>query len=550
MQLTHNSTTSGLSSKKHNFRLMEILAFVACGALTIFSFYSSALEYYMNIGNATSAGIRMIGIQLGIVVFGGLAVMQLSTTTKVTGPTKLGCIFGAIICTLLTVFLFTDSASTSYSYQDYKLGTRTAGDRILEASIFQYNDNVEKLNERYDSRLQSLSKRREELLVDKARLDDIVAPAVAAGTSLKKGYSEALSNVTSELRDNTLLRNSLDAERYEALANLDAMQSENATRLRSSNSSGASNISRMFNISPSTVILLRTVMCELALVALAVMFGVGLYYTSSDRRTSHDYAMTAFHSIGFLVIFSLAWSLFFREVESQRLTKDNSSGAPALNVNSFPVNLNDLPGSKKSRSRDEAPEEETIIQTELFGDTSENDKFFKNDGGYLPQASVGWDPEVEFEKMSNTQTPVLISAPNNCEIPADLFVACIRHARLEDRGIYAATAFYESTYREALHKQDGPLGKSRSGFQIHEHYHPEVIKWMGSSWNKWDTSARAFTKVLVKQKQWRKGYNDWRSKLAYYNSGGTHRQVGLQYADRILKKAITLQKYFDRAQSA
>jgi hypothetical protein len=529
---------------------MEILAFVACGALTIFSFYSSALEYYMNIGNATSAGIRMIGIQLGIVVFGGLAVMQLFTTTKVTGPTKIGCIFGAIICTLLTIFLFTDSASTSYSYQDYKLGTRTAGDRVLEASIFQYNDNVKKLNERYDDRLKSLSKRRAELLVDKARLDAIVSPAVAAGTSLKKGYSEALSNVTSELRDNTTLRNSLDTERYEALANLDAMQSENATRLRSSNSSGASNISRMFNISSSTVILLRTIMCELALVALAIMFGVGLYYTSSDRRTSHDYAMTTFHSIGFLVMFSLAWSLFFREVESQRLTEEGSGDVPSLNSNSVPVFLNDSSRSKKSGAEQEAPKEDAIIQTELFGDTSENDKFFKNDGGYLPQASVGWDPEVEFDKMSNTQAPVMISVPGNCEIPADLFVACIRNARLEDRGIYAATAFYESTYRASLHKQDGPLGKSRSGFQIHEHYHPEIIKWMGNSWNKWDTSARAFTMVLQKQEQWRKGYDDWRSKLAYYNSGGTHRRVGLGYADRILNKAKTLQKYFDGMQSA
>ncbi len=152
--------------------------------------------------------------------------------------------------------------------------------------------------------------------------------------------------------------------------------------------------------------------------------------------------------------------------------------------------------------------------------------------------------------MSNKQTPVPISIIRGCEIPHDLFAACIRNVRLEDRGIYAATAFYESSYRAALHKQDGPLGKSRSGFQIHEHYHPEVINWMGSTWGEWDTSARAFTKVLQKQKQWRDGRDDWRSKLAYYNSGGTHRRVGLKYADRILKKAKILQKYFDRVSAA
>tara|TARA_R110000772_G_scaffold18184_2_gene50748 strand:+ start:3720 stop:4157 length:438 start_codon:yes stop_codon:yes gene_type:complete len=106
------------------------------------------------------------------------------------------------------------------------------------------------------------------------------------------------------------------------------------------------------------------------------------------------------------------------------------------------------------------------------------------------------------------------------------------------RGLYAAVAYYEGSWQEDK-KGDG--GRSWSTFQIHDHWHPREVDYMGKNWSDYSTSLKAFRMVLDKQKQWTPS-QDIHTRLAYYNEGSSwSKPKGQEYADRIIKLAHELQ---------
>lgn len=540
--------------EKHNFLLIEILSFVACGALTVFSFYSSALEYLNNLGNAHTAGIRTIGIQLGIIVFGALAVMQLFTVRRVSGLTRMGCVFGSITSVLLTAFLFADSASTSYSYQDYKLRKRTAPERQLEASIHQYDADVSRLQSRFENLLTANASRRANLMEEKARLDAIVGPAVKAGTNLKKGYSDALATVTSELASNATATSRLKEEEHRQLTRLDMRRSEESAKLRASNSSGASNVGRMFGISTSTVLMLRTGMCEAALVALAVMFGVGLFYASNSTKQDRmrNYGMSAFHASGFLIIFGIAWALFMAE---------------AATGSAIPL---DAPLSNMKPSDNYEPDDDmwdVEIQTELMPLP------YTDDPVGLPQAASfpSWDfeqmgdgnglkmdakypPKLYCSARKEQVQPVAISAistapaiyPQGCPIPEDVWTA-INDMPVSSKvkGILGGFGEVESRWDVNCHHYDNHGGYSHGWLQLHGKWRKKDVDWMKrlpGGWRCPKNNLAAFLRTIIEhQKYYPSSKHSWMNAAAHYNGGS---KPNYKYANKVMSSAKRLEQWF------
>lgn len=541
IESSHKPPCPSAMGEKHNFLLIEILSFVACGALTVFSFYSSALEYLNNLGNAHTAGIRTIGIQLGIIVFGALAVMQLFTVRRVVGFTRIGCVCGSIVSVLLTVFLFADSASTSYSYQDYKLGNRTRPERQLEASIHQYDADVSRLQSRYEDLLAANAARRADLMEEKARLDAIVGPAVKAGTNLKKAYSDALAIVTSELASNATTTSRLKEEEHRQLTELDMRRSESSAKLRASNSSGASNVGRMFGISTSTVLMLRTGMCEAALVALAVMFGVGLFYASNSTKQDRmrNYGMSAFHASGFLVIFGIAWTLFMTE---------------AATGNSMPL---DAPVSDMKPSNNYEPDDDmwdVEIQTELIPLP------YTDDPVGLPEAASfpSWDFEQMGDgnglKMDAKYRPVAISAistapaiyPKECPIPEHVWRA-INHVPVSPKvkGLLGGFGEVESRWDVNCHHYDNDGGMSHGWLQLHGKWRKKDVDWMKKQPGGWrcpSNNLAAFIRTILEhQKYYPASKHSWRNAAAHYNGGS---KPNYKYAQKVMSSGKRLEKWF------
>ena len=504
--------------RKHNFLLMEILACVACGALTVFSFYSSALEYYNNLGNADSAGIRTIGIQLGIIVFGGLAVMQLFTVRRVVGLTRIGCICGSIIATVLTIFLFIDSASTSYSYQDYKLGQRTGDDRELEASIHQYEVDASAAAGRFRIQLDAVEERRKQLTKDREELNSIIGPAVKAGTRLRQQYSDDLVTNGKALASNSEEKSRIEMERHHQLTELDKTRSEEATKLRSSNSSGAKNVGRMFGINASKVILIRTLLCELALVALAIMFGVGLFYTSKSTPADRmrNYSMSIFHCVWFFFVFFVAWNLFMSQVQAGPAQEDVRLPAPQSDQIYMPAVPNGS-GTYPDTERG-------TIDTSLF------DKEWKKSG-------------ERFNDPFYHQTGSV-----NCPIPTDIYMAI---DRLDEeprvKAVIAAAGFKESSWNVNAYGYDGDGGYAHGWLQLHSYWRKDDVAWMKKQpggWRNADVNLGAFFRCLREHERfWPNTKSSWRRALARYNGGGT---PNYEYADSILEHSRDLEKYFNR----
>lgn len=517
-----------LFDQQHNFSPIRALAFVGCGAFTIFSFYSSALEYNNNLGNAFSAAIRTLGVQLCLVVFGALAVMQLFTVRRVQGLTKLGCACGATLAVLLTAFMFADSASTSYSYQDYKLGKRTRAERELEASIHQYPTNMSKLEQRKDAMLEQLKDLKVELVEEKARLDAIVGPAVQAGTNLKRGYSDALATVTAQLRDNANQQYQANMAHDQAARELDSQHSRESAQLRAANSSGASNVGRMLGVSTSHVVLGRTLMCELALVALAVMFGVGLFY---DRNKS-DYTATGLHMAGFAIIFGIGWALFMAEVKAQTEEAPPSQVVEPLREG-WDILLNPQPGAK----------ENALPYTD------------KPEG--LPQAAAfpGWDFEQLGEgrglMMDIEPTAIPITAhthkgkPAGCPIPADIYNAIYElSVSPKVKSIIAATGYIESRWDVNCHHDDNG-GMSHGWLQLHGKWRRKTVDWMKGQPGGWRSPSVNLAGFLQTIKEHQKYYPStkasWRAALAHYNGGS---RPNFLYADKALQKSRGLERWF------
>jgi hypothetical protein len=532
-----------LLAEKHNFSPIRALAFVGCGAFTIFSFYSSALEYHNNLGNAFSAAIRTLGVQLCLVVFGALAVMQLFTVRRVQGLTKLGCACGAILACALTVFMFADSASTSYSYQDYILGKRTGDERALEASIHQYSQDLLRATERRDATLEQLTARRAELLEEKGKLDAIVGPAVKAGTNLKKGYSDSLAALTSQLRQNADQQYQANMGYDRDVRELDSQHSRESAQLRAANSSGASNVGRMLGISTSHVVLGRTLMCELALVALSIMFGVGLFY---DRQKS-NYMATGLHMLGFAIIFGIGWALFMAEVKAE-----TREAPPAKAV--------------------EPVREGWDILLNTQPEAEENALPYTDEPEGLPQAAAfpGWDFEQLGEgrglimdikhkperysqyrhRVASTMiTRPIQGKPSNCPIPTDIYEA-INELSVSPKvkSIIAGAGYIESTWNVNCHHDDNG-GMSHGWLQLHGKWRKDTVNWMKQQpggWRDARVNLAGFLRTLIEhQKYYPASRKNWRSALAHYNGGS---RPNYHYADKAIRKARSLEQWFTAEQ--
>jgi hypothetical protein len=503
------------------FLTIGILAFIACASLSIFSYYSSALEYYQNLGNAKTAGYRTLGIQLGIVVFGALAIMVLFTSRRVQGWQRLGCLLGATGSLLIMALLFIDSASTSYSYQDYKLGARTENERALEAALHHHEANVAALNARHTTRTRTIADRRAQLLAEKADIDNILGPAVKAGTNLKKGYSDTLATLTTELQENAQQRNLLEADHHRELTQLDQQRSANAATLWAANSSGASNVARMFAISPSQVILLRTLACELALIALALMFGVQLFYTSHATGSARlrNYSTTAAQITGFALTFTIAWSLFIAEIQEGNTTPTTApTTAPTLPADHWHGTLIQPEPSIEDATHGN-------IDTTILG----------------PNATTQWSNDDDPLFRDTHYIP-----PENCPIPDDIYRA-IQALDLtpQDKAIIAGTGWVESRWQTDCYHYDNNQGHAHGWLCIHGRWRKQDVAWMKTQPGGWKDPAvnlQAFLRTLEDHKKYYpNATKSWRHALAHYNGGGT---PNYDYADKILTKATTLTPYF------
>ena len=486
------------SKRAFNFGPIQALAFVGCGAATIFSTYTSAMEYHNNLGSIAGAAIRTVGVQSCMVVFSALAVMQVLHCRRADWLVRLGCLCGASISVLLALFMFLDSASTSFSYQDYKLGLRTGSERVLEASIHQHDDDVAALRDRYNGLLSDVSDRRAELTEEHARLSDIVGPAVKTGSNLKKGYSDALATVQGELKANGLRRQTLNSELSIELAELQAKRSADAVSLRSANSSGAGSLARFgVGLSPSHVLMARTGFFEATLLALGGLFGIGLFYSKRAR----NYKTTAIHLGSFAVIFTIAVSLFVLEV-----------------------------------SKEAAPANTVVPVVPVEADDDDDRMWFDKDG--LPAHDEGWDPDTEFDKMGPGG---LDMDQASLPIPKELYVAVMAHVPKADRHWVAAVPKVESSYNPAC---VGDGGCSVTGFQIHKRYHPEIYASLDGDWTSWDKGVQAYLAVIEKQSQWR-GSDSVERKIRYYVDGNSwNKAKAKRYYDRVMTQAQKLKPLF------
>ena len=161
--------------------------------------------------------------------------------------------------------------------------------------------------------------------------------------------------------------------------------------------------------------------------------------------------------------------------------------------------------SKKEEPKNTHP----IIETTLF-DFDVND-FRDKDG--MPQEK-GWNKK-DLEWASNPKfkkEKILKWAEKNNRL---FSVIKSKISTPNSQRWMAAVAYVES---DGVEDKKGDGNRSWGTWQIHDKYHPEVIKFMGNNWDDYATNLEGFLKVIDKQSQWRQGRDDFRGISSYYNA--------------------------------
>ncbi len=503
-----------------NALLIMILLWIAAMFLTKFSYFSSAADYLTTLRRTDVAGDRVLGLQLAILTFWSVATLFAIQAIHSSGWRRIGCIVGVLASMALGSLQSLDSFVTSLGYQIHQLGKLTSPDRDLEASVKRMETDLKTADDRFSDQFKQLQRDRVNSQAELEKLDQILAPAIESGTNLKKSYSDQRSALAAEISD-------IDQKFAQAQSGLVSYKQDlykkiatEKQQLAALNSSGVSRASKFVGISPETNIALKTLCCELALIALAVMTALGgSSLTTAQSREGRMMAggRLALQLVTIAATFYFAHQQFLSEAPSimEDLGEETAEPfSPAVPV---------LP----ARGVDPA----------LFQDPDS-----------LPQ----WESSANFGESGTMMHLVMMHQEDypQCEIPKDVwsFLNGLKISA-KDKAIFAATAWKESSYNPKCSHYDNDGGYSHGLFQLHGRWRKADVDWMKSQKGGWQDIGNNYQALLRTfadhAEYW--DCSTWRLTLARYNGGG---HPNWRYADSILAKAEKLEKYFTEGETA